>query len=75
MGMPKCDKCGRFFSPSKGGSWLFVPDSDVNMGEERERCSGCTEKHGALTTGGRYVDAICCGVYKPSDAKASGYRI
>ena len=71
MEMPKCDKCGRFFSPSKGGSWMFVPDSDVGMGEERERCAKCTEQHGALSTHGRYVDAICCGMYPPSNASFS----
>ena len=68
MHQPKCDRCGKFFSPSKGGSWLFVPSSDVSMGDERERCVKCTKEHGALSTHGQYVDAVCCGTYTTHNA-------
>lgn len=59
----RCDCCGRFTQPgAPGSSWVMVPHSDVSMGDERERCPACTEKHGAAECGPQYVKHLCCGV-------------
>jgi hypothetical protein len=61
----RCDRCGRFFSPAKGGSWVSVPACDIpgEWGDERERCVDCTEKYGALKCAPKYRAELCCGVY------------
>jgi hypothetical protein len=59
----RCDKCGRFFKPGPGTSWVCVPDTEVNSGEERERCAKCTLDHGRCRPFGNYVEELVCGVY------------
>ena len=59
----RCDCCGRFVRPGQpGSSWVMVPETDWNRGDERERCPACTEKHGPATCGPQYVAHLCCGV-------------
>lgn len=66
---PRCDCCGRFVRPgAPGSSWVMVPCSDVSMGDERERCPACTEKHGPAQCGPGYVEHLCCGVVPPNVA-------
>lgn len=66
---PRCDCCGRFVVPgAEGGSWVMVPATDWNAGDERERCAACTEKHGMAHCGPGYVEHLCCGMNKPSNA-------
>lgn len=63
----RCDCCGRFVRPgAPGSSWVMVPATDWNSGDERERCPACTEKHGPATCGPQYVARLCCGVV-PND--------
>jgi len=70
---PRCDKCGRFVvSGAAGGSWVMVPATDWNMGDERERCAACTEKYGQARCSPAYVEAICCGMNAPVNAANSG---
>ena len=77
----RCDCCGRFTQPGVlGSSWVMVPCSDVSMGDERERCPACTEKHGPATCGHQYVAHLCCGVVTNAEISARrcdglpGYR-
>jgi len=58
----RCDTCGRFMTPGPGSSWVFVPHSDVSMGDERERCAACTASHGPARCGPQYVAKFCEGV-------------
>lgn len=59
----RCDCCGRFVRPgTPGGSWVMVPATDWNSGDERERCPACTEKHGQAHCGPGYVEHLCCGM-------------
>lgn len=61
--LPNCDKCGRFTLPgAPGTSWVHVPDSDVSMGDDRERCARCTAKHGPVRSNGDYVRHLVEGV-------------
>ena len=60
--LPNCDKCGRFMVPGlPGTSWLHVPDTEVNTGEDADRCVKCTAKHGPLRPAGVYVLLLVCG--------------
>jgi hypothetical protein len=59
----RCDRCGRFVTPGvPGSSWVQVPDSDINAGDERERCAACTRNYGPAKCGPGYVKRLCCGV-------------
>lgn len=61
--LPNCDKCGRFVLPgAPGTSWVMVPSTDVNFGDERDRCARCTEKHGPALCSPDYRRDLCCGV-------------
>lgn len=61
--LPNCDRCGRFTLPgAPGTSWVHVPDSDVSMGDDRERCASCTAKHGPARAIGYYVRQLVEGV-------------
>lgn len=61
--LPNCDKCGRFTVPgSPGTSWVCVPYTDVNTGDERERCASCTAKYGPARARGDYVRHLVEGV-------------
>ena len=63
MTLPNCDRCGRFTLPgAPGSSWVNVPYTDVNYGDERERCPSCTEKHGPALCSPSYRRDLCCGV-------------
>lgn len=58
----RCDCCGRFMLPgSPGTSWVNVPHSDVSIGDERDRCAACTEKHGAAQAAPGYVKHLVQG--------------
>ena len=59
----RCDKCGRFFKHGPGSSWVCVPSTDVNSGEERERCAACTFAYGPCKPFGDYVESVVCGEY------------
>ena len=68
---PRCDCCGRFVLPgTEGGSWVMVPATDWNAGDERERCAKCTAKHGMAHCGPGYVEHLCCGMNNPSNAQS-----
>ena len=59
----RCDCCGRFMlAGSPGSSWVMVPATDMNSGDERERCHACTKKHGAAQAGPGYVTHFVQGV-------------
>jgi hypothetical protein len=58
----RCDCCGRFMRPAPGTSWVFVPDSDVSVGDERERCARCTADHGPARAMPGYVTHLVEGV-------------
>ena len=67
---PRCDCCGMFVKPgAEGGSWVMVPGTDWNAGDERERCPACTKKHGMARCGPGYVEHLCCGMNKPSNGR------
>ena len=60
---PRCDCCGKFTRPgTPGGSWVMVPATDWNAGDERERCPACTTKHGMARCSTGYVEHLCCGM-------------
>ena len=60
---PRCDCCGRFVLPgSPGSSWVNVPFTDINAGDERERCAACTKKHGSAKAMPGYVEHLVQGV-------------
>jgi hypothetical protein len=60
---PRCDCCGRFVLPgSPGSSWVNVPFTDINAGDERERCAACTKKHGPAKAMPGYVEHLVQGV-------------
>lgn len=60
---PRCDCCGRFVLPgAPGSSWVNVPFTDNNAGDERERCAACTKKHGPAKAMPGYVEHLVCGV-------------
>jgi hypothetical protein len=70
MTLPNCDCCGRFVLPgAPGTSWVRVPSTDVNYGDERDRCARCTEKHGPALCSPEYRRALCCGVVPKEQAK------
>lgn len=75
----RCDCCGRFVRPGiPGGSWVMVPATDWNSGDERERCPACTEKHGQAHCGPGYVERLCCGMNAmptPELPGAEGVRV
>lgn len=63
-----CDTCGKItsfkeMSEGGGGSWTFVPESDVSTEEVAFRCKRCTEGLGKITPYQQVVESICCGVY------------
>jgi hypothetical protein len=59
----RCDRCGRFIVPGMpGSSWVFVPISDVSVGDERERCADCTKKYGPAECLPEYKKELCCGI-------------
>ena len=59
----RCDKCGRFvLAGQPGSSWVMVPGTDWDYGDERERCAACTAKYGPATCNSGYVKELCCGV-------------
>lgn len=65
---PRCDKCGRFvWVGEPGGSWVMVPETDCNVGDERERCPVCTAKHGQARCEAMFVAQICCGINKKQE--------
>lgn len=65
--MIHCDRCGQFFSGTQpGSSWVFVPNSDVSMGDERNRCASCTARHGPATAPG-YTPGIAYGVIEKTE--------
>lgn len=60
---PRCDCCGRFVLPGlPGSSWVNVPFTDINTGDERERCAACTKKHGPAKAMPGYVEHFVQGV-------------
>lgn len=69
----RCDCCGRFLRPGEpGGSWVMVPATDWNSGDERERCQACTEKHGQAYCGPGYVEHLCCGMNPTHNGEVRG---
>lgn len=63
-----CDTCGKITSFEEtseggGGSWKFVPESDVSYEEDAFRCKKCTEKLGKIMPYQNVVESICCGVH------------
>ena len=64
MGMlPNCDRCGCFMVPgSPGSSWVNVPHTDVNIGDERDRCARCTKRWGPARCSSGFVRELCEGV-------------
>lgn len=58
----KCDWCGRFMRPgAPGTSWVHVPYTDANPGDERDRCAFCTRYRGPAVCGPQYRRDLCCG--------------
>ena len=63
-----CDTCGKISSfndlqKGGGGSWKFVPASDMSYEEFHERCKKCTNQMGKPIPAQDVVEEMCCGVY------------
>lgn len=64
----KCDKCGKISSFKEmenggGGSWKFVPNSDLSIEEDEFRCKKCTDLIGKPIPIQKVKKDICCGMY------------
>lgn len=63
-----CDTCGKITSFKEmkkggGGSWKFVPESDVSTEEDLFRCKKCTDRMGKPIPYQMVKEDLCCGVY------------
>lgn len=58
----KCCSCGKFMTPGKGASWVFVPDSYLSREESAWQCKVCTDKYGPIEPSQNVVKEMCCGV-------------
>lgn len=66
----QCDNCYKFapyanFIAGGGGSWCFVPGTDIpgSYEEDVHRCRTCTQVYGAPLPQQRVRVEICSGVY------------
>jgi hypothetical protein len=62
-----CDTCGKITSfkdmEKGGGSWKFIPESDVSTEETLFRCKKCTDRYGNPASHQAVKEEMCCGVY------------
>lgn len=67
----RCDCCGRFvLNGQPGSSWVRVPFTDVNPGDERDRCAACTQKRGPARAAPGYVAHLVEGVVPTTPKRA-----